>query len=534
MPWARKKTAAEMTNLCERLPRELNQRRAKQANMQKAAADTDPWEAGTDPWEAGDPWLMTEATQQVCPVPDEPWAGACEGASAESLELDPWAAAPEAASVQSKKTLVEIDLGLELATAAAAAAAQGSQPKESAYSKRALLAARVARECEAACPRHCQLPGCQKKGLSVQAALQFVADFWALPPDQQGHCLRAAYYSGDMYWSGPELRWARVQPSGRSTSWQVGKVKLCFSRMCRALGAGQRTIRKMIAGTMDGRKKLPGAPAPIHLSEQFIKCNTFFTELHQSAAVPDPEDTCCASSPAVQQSSSPAENPWENWDYDWGGQSPITVACQGRVLGLPRRYLGHIRLIDLYWQMASEWSVLQDLRPAVGPMPSFSTFVRCYRGVWKKLLVFRGASTHSRCQLCADLQSIMQRSHVSWSDRTEAAQRLRQHLRDQYTDRMLYWSMRWSSRQAVQPEVICIIIDSMGKWGSAWPKFNHDKIPKELELISRPTMILTAALAHGWCTGLYFSLEPFGHGSVRALTVIIRATQSMILLVTFS
>ena len=74
----------------------------------------------------------------------------------------------------------------------------------------------------------------------------------------------------------------------------------------------------------------------------------------------------------------------------------------------------------------------------------------------------------------------------------------------------------------------------MGKWGSAWPKFNHDKIPKDLELISRPTMILTAALAHGWCTGLYLSLEPFGHGSVRALTVIIRATQAVILLVTFN
>jgi hypothetical protein len=98
----------------------------------------------------------------------------------------------------------------------------------------------------------------------------------------------------------------------------------------------------------------------------------------------------------------------------------------------------------------------------------------------------------------------------------------------------LQWSMRWSSRQAVQPEVICIIIDSMVMWGSAWPKFNHDKIPNDLELTSRPTMILTAAFAHGWCSGLYFSLEPFGHGSVRALTVIITATQAVILLVTFS
>jgi hypothetical protein len=83
----------------------------------------------------------------------------------------------------------------------------------------------------------------------------------------------------------------------------VDQVKLCFSCMCQVLGAGQRTSCKMIAGSMDGWKKLPVAPAPIHLSEQFIKCNTFFTELHQSAAVPDPEDACCASSPAVQQSS---------------------------------------------------------------------------------------------------------------------------------------------------------------------------------------------------------------------------------------
>jgi len=466
---------------------------------------------------------MTEPSQPGCPVPDDPWAGgACEGASADSLGLDPWAAVPEDSSHQCKKKPADIDLGLAFATAAAAAAAQGCQPKESAYSKRALQVGRVARECEAACSRHCQLPGCKKNGLPVRAALQFVADFWALPPDQQGHSLRTAYYSGDMFWSGPEVKWSRVQTSSRSSAWQVDKVKLCFSRMCRVLGTGQKTIRKMIAGCLDGRKKLPGAPAPIHLSEQFVKCNTFFTELHQSAAVPDPEDTSCAST-GIQQSSSPANNPWENWDYDWGGQSPITVACQGRVLGLPRRYLGSVRLIDLYWQMASEWSVLQDLRPAVGAMPSFSTFVRCYRGVWKKLLVPRGESTHSRCQLCADLQSIMQRSNIAWSERTAAAQRLRQHLRDQYTDRMLYWSMRWSSRQAVQPEVVCIIIDSMGKWGSAWPKFNHDKIPHDLEKINRPTMILTAALAHGWCTGLYVSLEPFGHGSARALAVL-RAT----------
>lgn len=62
-----------------------------------------------------------------------------------------------------------------------------------------------------------------------------------------------------------------------------------------------------------------------------------------------------------------------------------------------------------------------------------------------------------------------------------------------------------------------MIIDSMGKWGNAWPKFDHDRPPTELERLSRPTMILTGALAHGWCTGLYMSLEPFGHGSAPQL-----------------
>jgi len=54
----------------------------------------------------------------------------------------------------------------------------------------------------------------------------------------------------------------------------------------------------------------------------------------------------------------------------------------------------------------------------------------------------------------------------------------------------------------------------MGKWGNAWPKFHHDKVPHELETLHRPTMILTGALAHGWTTGLYVSLEAYGHGSV--------------------
>ena len=91
--------------------------------------------------------------------------------------------------------------------------------------------------------------------------------------------------------------------------------------------------------------------------------------------------------------------------------------------------------------------------------------------------------------------------------------------------------MRWSSCQAVRPEVVRIIVDCVGRWGSAWPKFNHDKIQRKLQKISLPTLILT--FAHGCCAGQPFSLECFGQGSVRALAVL-RVTGAAKLPVTFA
>ena len=499
MPTRARKSAAERARLSGRLPQEI----AAQARRAKTVSLPD----GPDPWLPLDPWLPEVAHPHELEHMD-PWSRSGVEEVVAHQDLDPWADCQKIREPQTRK----IEVGIAVAAAAASAASQGLSAVASKNATHGCRAARVARVCESACARGCKLPGCQKKGLSTSVALRFVEDYWHLPLEHQAHCMRSAYYSGDLAWSDPEVKWSRVQPARSRSFWSLGSTSLCFARLCQVLGVGQRTVRKMIAGCIDQRRKLPGLPAPAKAAEQFVKCNTFFTELHQSAAVPDPEDCACGMAGPVVQDQVTA-SPWENWDYDWGGASPITVACQAQVLGIPRRYLSHIRLLDLYWQMTAEWSVLLELRPSVGPMPSFRTFVRCYRSVWKKLLVIRRESQHARCQICSDLQAIMQRSNVPWSERTAAAKQLRQHHRDQYTDRMLYWSMRWSSRQAVQPEVICVIIDSMGKWGSAWPKFHHDKIPHDLERISRPTMILTAALAHGWCTGLYLSLEPYGHGS---------------------
>ena len=75
--------------------------------------------------------------------------------------------------------------------------------------------------------------------------------------------------------------------------------------------------------------------------------------------------------------------------------------------------------------------------------------------------------------------------------------------RDQYHDRMLYWNLRWLSRRRDRG-VLTIIIDSMDKAKMAWPQWAFRK-PKAFDHCHRPKLVLTGAMAHGWCTDFYLS-----------------------------
>jgi hypothetical protein len=75
--------------------------------------------------------------------------------------------------------------------------------------------------------------------------------------------------------------------------------------------------------------------------------------------------------------------------------------------------------------------------------------------------------------------------------------------RDQYHDRMLYWNLRWLSRRRDRG-VLTIIIDSMDKAKMAWPQWAFRK-PKAFDHCHRPRLVLTGAIAHGWCTDFYLS-----------------------------
>ena len=93
----------------------------------------------------------------------------------------------------------------------------------------------------------------------------------------------------------------------------------------------------------------------------------------------------------------------------------------------------------------------------------------------------------------------------SLSAKQEAARNWREHLRKQYHDRLLYWQLRWFSRQHRRQSpsessggsVLTIIIDSMDKSKLVWPQYAFRQ-PKSLANLQRPRLVLTAAIAHGW------------------------------------
>ena len=64
---------------------------------------------------------------------------------------------------------------------------------------------------------------------------------------------------------------------------------------------------------------------------------------------------------------------------------------------------------------------------------------------------------------------------------------------------------RYESRN--KSDVLTIIVDSMDRTKFAWPRFGFHRKPKLLDGVVRPRLVLTAAIAHGYCTCLYLAHE---------------------------
>ena len=248
-------------------------------------------------------------------------------------------------------------------------------------------------------------------------------------------------------------------------------------------------------------------------------------------------DACICRTPCCLVSDS-----WQDTLYGHVS-TPLTVSSLAVYGGLQRRYIQKRQISDLFWQFQAEWSALSDLHPHYGKdMPSYDTFRRRWNSHWSNMIRTREKSQHKQCQRCFDLQMMLRSPKVSWTRKMEVAKLLRQQ-KDQYQDRLLYWSSRWAStaqaqscspqskQQSKQPlqsgTVLTVIIDDMDHSKFAWPRWEFHKQPHELDGLIRPTVTFTGAYAHGWGTFLYMAGPQVVGGSDYFLEVLCQTLEQV-------
>ena len=141
------------------------------------------------------------------------------------------------------------------------------------------------------------------------------------------------------------------------------------------------------------------------------------------------------------------------------------------------------------------------------------------------MLKFRKASQHKECNTCHNLREKLDGKKGNAKQKMELARDWREHLRAQYHDRLIYWSLRWASQASL--DVLTIIIDGMDQVKTAWPQYKFPRKPHALENLKRPRVILTAVLCHGWCTNVYITDEFLHHGASSFCELISRSLDNV-------
>ena len=162
---------------------------------------------------------------------------------------------------------------------------------------------------------------------------------------------------------------------------------------------------------------------------------------------------------------------------------------------------------------------------ALSTPPSWSSFWRAWVEKWRKILKFRKTSQHKECSACHDFREKVHSRKLTVAMKMQVAREWREHLRAQYHDRLVYWSLRASSRMNLN--ILCVIVDSMDKVKTVWPKYAAPRKPAYLEGLKRPRSILSAVLCHGWCTCIFTAEEELSHGASAFCEILCRAVDEV-------
>lgn len=330
--------------------------------------------------------------------------------------------------------------------------------------------------------------------------------FWSLTKQQQEHTIftLAGEHSEGLF------------------RYEIAGVRVCMEAFCCLLGIGVKRLLKAKKGLMDMRLKIDGhGTSRMKPDAPFTRVDRFFAEMYQTAAEALPDGSVSdtdwfAKVRNVEQFAQTMEN-YETMRPDslqklWAnvGDLPVRHLPPGKLHDLYLQYLAwhdeHAKNMSLCDRGISVISGSPDETPA-----AWTTFWRCWVGKWKDVLEFRKVSQHMRCNTCFELEKAMHGERGDLMRKLDWARMLRQHLREQYEDRTIYWSMRWASRKYMN--VLTIIIDSMDKAKLAIPRMNCARLPKAFDGLHRERVVCTCLWAHGWCTKCLINDEALPHGA---------------------
>ena len=174
----------------------------------------------------------------------------------------------------------------------------------------------------------------------------------------------------------------------------------------------------------------------------------------------------------------------------------------------------------LYWQFQAWCEAVQAFAGHSSiKTPSWSVFWRMWSGKWSHVLRFRKRSQHTECNECHQFRESIQGKRKPPAEKMALACKWREHLRAQYHDRLIYWSLRWASRASM--DVLTIILE----WISARQaglsiNFTASLLVENLE---RPRVVLSAVLCHGWCSNVFLSDDSLHHGASSTCELLCRS-----------
>ena len=372
---------------------------------------------------------------------------------------------------------------------------------------------------------------CNKK--LVCADVHDLVQMWLKLGDEAQVNYLASMYEGTLTESTPD-----EEDVQHRTDYYLDGAKVCRLGFCGILGTTPKTLMKRLHRCLDMRKKLPGESGTRPERQTATPLiDLYFMELYHGAAEDLPENIHTHNVDAEiekdhKESAVHCPDGTSIADlFNWTPEAAISERAAhfiGPNTSAPVRHLPPGKPITLFWMFLAWYEAIRDIAGSSGislgflnRFPSWTTFHRRWYQKWSCILTFRKASQHKECSLCHDFRCAVHRRGVPTAEKVAIARQWREHVRAQYHDRLLYWSLRWASRMF--QDVLVIIIDSMDKVKTMYPKYRAHRKPGYLDGLVRPRSTVSAVLCHGWCTCIYTADEFLSHGASAFCEVLCRA-----------